>query len=106
MACDGNIRVVSSKTVKDAELNSSVNRASLTILRTRVAASRDDPKILLRKAKSKCEYSTLNALKKLMKQKLVHNENACITDETLIDIGISIAEGIRAMPIVSDYPDW
>ena len=29
-----------------------------------------------------------------------------MTDETCIDIATAIAEGIRAMPIVSDHPDW
>jgi len=45
--------------------------------------------------------------KKLAKgSKITYNENAYMTDETWIDIATTLAEGIRAMPIVVDHPDW
>jgi hypothetical protein len=109
---NGVLRVVGSAIVKKHEKTTQDCRESVTMIRIGSAAGTQGPWIFL--VKGKKELDKNSALRNLRASfpmappfsKVFVTPNAYLTDDCWREITPYIAKGIRAMPVIRDYPDW
>ena len=100
--------MVASKHVKKHQMNKDDNRGSITISRSGLASGQEGPRFFLVKA----EKIENNAFKNFSKQHgapegsaVIATPNAYMTDKVWNEIASAFAKGLRALPVVCNYPD-
>ena len=105
----GFTKVVASKAVKKHQMNKDDNRGTITIARCGLASGADGPRFFLVKGE-KVEMRTFqgNFAKKHKAppgSKVIATPNAYMTNKVWNEMAPAFAKGLRAMPVVREYPD-
>jgi uncharacterized protein YggL (DUF469 family) len=109
LASDGTVKVIGSASKSKIEKIMEDCRASITVLRTGAAGGSTGPWIFLAAGKQ----ITCRALRSIDSRpgvppnsKVYMTPSAYMTDSVYADIAPQLADGIRQMPHICDYPDW